>query len=342
LGFTLVQAFFALLARSEAMMADCAAMSVDAVTYLFNYCAERLKHRKMTGEEKALPRDVLHRRRKLHRLYLELFPPLLSVTTLLTVTVISLKKAISTLLEHPDDKKVGPDVMIMLVFSALNLVLDAVNVTCFSRADQAQGLPTTVFQHHHDPPEGSEISAELMGLLGQSKNQKEGISSHYDAADSESHAVEMTDDEASQDSEGHLNLNMCSAWTVRYFFPSHLSAEKVFVAHIFFSSSPKYQHICGDTLRSIAVLVASGVAQLFPETQSAAGADSYGAILVSLIIIVSLIPLMQGLFTTAVEIRDHLALGGRDSLTSEQDKRCENNTRSVESGRNSIAARGQN
>jgi Co/Zn/Cd efflux system component len=313
LGFTLLQTFFALLARSEAMMADCAAMSVDAVTYLFNYCAETLKHQKLTEKEKALPHDVLHRRRKLYRLYLELFPPLLSVTTLLTVTVVSLKKAISTLLEAPDDEEEGPDVTIMLVFSAMNLVLDAVNVTCFARADQAQGLPTTVFQHH-PIPEGSAISAELTLLLGQPKNQKEGTFSHYDATDSESHTVDSTDDEASQDSEGHLNLNMCSAWTVRYFFLNCICQPKTFVvAYILFSSSTKYQHICADTLRSITVLVASGIAQLFPDALSAAGADSYGAILVSLIIIVSLIPLMQGLFTTAVEIRDHLVLGRQDS-----------------------------
>jgi Co/Zn/Cd efflux system component len=315
LGFTLVQIFFALLARSQAMMADCAAMSVDAVTYLFNYCAERLKHRKLTEKEMALPRDVLYRRRKLHLLYLELFPPLLSVTTLLTVTVVSLKQAISTLLEGPDDKTEVPDVTIMLVFSASNLVLDAVNVTCFARADQAQGLPTTMFEYHPNPAEGCETSTELAGLLDQSKNQKEGSSSHYDAMDAEAHTVKTTDDEASsQDSRGHLNLNMCSAWTVRHFFPEPFVNQNVCCrAYILFSSFTKYQHICADTLRSIAVLVAAGIAQLFPDILSAAGADSYGAILVSLIIIISLIPLLQGLFATAVEIREHLALGGQDS-----------------------------
>lgn len=230
-------------------MADCAAMSVDAVTYLFNYCAERLKHRKLTEKEKTLPHDVLHRRLKLHRLYLELFPPLLSVTTLLTVTVVSLKQAISTLLEGPDVAGKGPDVMIMLVFSAMNLVLDAVNVTCFARADQAQGLPTTVFQHHPSPTEGSEISAELKGLLGQPKNQKEGTSSHYDATDSESHTVETTDDESSQDSEKHLNLNMCSAWTVRYFFSEPFVSRRTLLSLTFsFLSSTKYSSISARTL----------------------------------------------------------------------------------------------
>jgi hypothetical protein len=247
LGFTLLQTFFTLLARSEAMMADCAAMSVDAVTYLFNYCAERLKHRKLTEKEKALSHDVLHRRLKLHRLYLELFPPLLSVTTLLTVTVVSLKKAMSTLRKGPDDEEEGPDVMIMLVFSAMNLVLDAVNVTCFARADQAQGLPTTVFQHHPNPAEGSEISAELTRLLGQPK-EKEGTSSQYDATDSESHTVESADDESSQDSEGHLNLNMCSAWTVRYFFSKPFGNRKRLLSLTFYFLRPQNISISARTL----------------------------------------------------------------------------------------------
>mmetsp|Transcript_18139 Transcript_18139/g.20670 ORF Transcript_18139/g.20670 Transcript_18139/m.20670 type:complete len:120 (+) Transcript_18139:136-495(+) len=44
LFFVLFQAFFAVLARSQAMLADCMAMSVDAFTYLFNLVAERLKY----------------------------------------------------------------------------------------------------------------------------------------------------------------------------------------------------------------------------------------------------------------------------------------------------------
>ena len=54
-------------------------------------------------------------------------------------------------------------------------------------------------------------------------------------------------------------------------------------------------HIAADTLRSVAVLVAAGVAYLCPSVLTPADADSYGAILVSVIILVSLIPLFQGI-----------------------------------------------
>jgi Co/Zn/Cd efflux system component len=64
------------------------------------------------------------------------------------------------------------------------------------------------------------------------------------------------------------------------------------------------QHICADTLRSIAVLVAAGIATLFPAYLTPIDADSAGSIVVSLIIFASLLPLIQGLWTTAHEIRD--------------------------------------
>jgi hypothetical protein len=54
----------------------------------------------------------------------------------------------------------------------------------------------------------------------------------------------------------------------------------------------------------VAVLLAAGFSTLYPELLSPANADSYGAIVISLIIIVSLGPLLQGLYATALEIRD--------------------------------------
>jgi len=70
-----------------------------------------------------------------------------------------------------------------------------------------------------------------------------------------------------------LNLNMCSAWT----------------------------HVCADTLRSTAVLIAAAFASLAPDV-SPDSADATAAVVVSVIIIISLGPLVQGLYLTAVEI----------------------------------------
>jgi divalent metal cation (Fe/Co/Zn/Cd) transporter len=205
-----VQFVFALAARSEAMLADCAAMSVDAVTYLFNYCAERLKHREDNEEEKLLPPDVLHRRRKLQKLYLELFPPLLSVATLAVVTVMALKHAIEIILEDDRDIKNPPDVIIMLVFSALNLLLDMLNVACFARVeDKVVGLD--MFHHH----EQHKTSTEMTGLLDKNANENDAAAS-YSATDAELITLGNEDDISTASHE--LNLNMCSAWTVRSHF----------------------------------------------------------------------------------------------------------------------------
>lgn len=233
------------------MMADCAAMGVDVVTYLFNYLAEGLKHGHSGMSSKQL---------RLHRLYLELIPPFISVAILVAVTVQALRQAIETLLEPPS-KESEPDLSIMVLFSGLNLLLDVVNVGCFARVDQAIGIPGG-YGHVHNAELGPEPT-EATRLV-------------YDDTDRED------SDSLASSAVGIANLNMCSAWT----------------------------HVCADTMRSIAVLTAAGFASLFPLLLSPAKADSWGAILVSVIILVSLGPQMQGLYLTALKIQ--AIWGGHD------------------------------
>jgi Co/Zn/Cd efflux system component len=64
-----------------------------------------------------------------------------------------------------------------------------------------------------------------------------------------------------------------------------------------------WTHVCADTLRSVAVLIAAGFAYIFPQLLTPADADSWGAIVVSIIILISLGPLLQGLYLTACKIR---------------------------------------
>jgi Co/Zn/Cd efflux system component len=64
-----------------------------------------------------------------------------------------------------------------------------------------------------------------------------------------------------------------------------------------------WTHIAADTLRSIAVLVAASISALFPYVLSPIDADSLGAVLVSIVILVSLGPLIQGIYNTALGIR---------------------------------------
>lgn len=208
LGFTLVQTGFAISAKSAAMLVDSEAMFVDALTYLFNLLAERLKHRPYSEKEKRMPADLRHHRRRLSRLYLELIPPFISVSTLLVVTIFALRDSVRVLLgTEPTDPADSPDINIMLLFSALNLGLDVVNVMCFARVEQAVGLKAAgeiAEAHHHPRMEHHDIPSETTPLKATSQAHRRAAET-----DSETHFS----DDASSDSEG-LNLNMCSAWTV--------------------------------------------------------------------------------------------------------------------------------
>jgi Co/Zn/Cd efflux system component len=244
-----VQFFFATLARSDAMMTDCSAMMVDVVTYLFNYLAEQYKHTAALSTTKEAY--------QLHCLYLELIPPLISVITLMAVTMIALRLSLKTLFFEPSDEEdetEEPDVFIMLCFSAMNLLLDVLNVSCFARVD---------FHNHHET---------ATGAVGINDNPLE--MHHHEATpllnSSDSNKSKEKDD---HDDENDYNWNMCSAWT----------------------------HICADTLRSVAVLIAAGLSE-YGRHITAAQADSGATLIVSVIILLSLLPLIQGLYQTAHQI----------------------------------------
>ena len=163
MGFALVQLVVALIAESEAMLGDCAAMGVDCLTYGFNLYAERKKSELEDDDGPAGDRDVGegielsnipagettseasdvatrdYGRRKLERqierkrrnLYLELTPPLLSVSILMIVIGLVLHESIQTLVldaHRPEKEQSIPNLRIMMTFSVLNLFLDLMNV----------------------------------------------------------------------------------------------------------------------------------------------------------------------------------------------------------------------
>ena len=134
--FMTAQAFFALMANSQSMMADSMAMSIDAFTYLFNLMAERLKHRTPTsfGSQEPLSMEESRQRKKLMRLYLEFVPPLISVTALIVISIQVLLEALKNLMksDEPTDES-PPDLKLMFIFSCLNLLLDVMNVSCFAK-----------------------------------------------------------------------------------------------------------------------------------------------------------------------------------------------------------------
>jgi Co/Zn/Cd efflux system component len=179
MSFALMQLVFAFVAGSQAMMGDSAAMIVDAVTYLFNWIAERRKRRfddeneevlcpttTLTDDETALEstasdlagelgtasdaivdrqraqRYILDRTKRKMVLHLEVIPPIISVTTLAAVTVVVTNKAVRVLildLHRNTDQQRRPNVALMLAFSIVNLFLDGMNVFCFARAKHLMG-----------------------------------------------------------------------------------------------------------------------------------------------------------------------------------------------------------
>lgn len=176
LCFTIAQAIAAYFARSEAMMGDSIAMGVDAFTYGFNLIAERMKNRadvmvhsrmelemqaqrknrhqesttenedgSLSVQENADTEKKIQRAKRKLTLILELVPPLISVITLISVTAYILHEAVTLLVldsQRDTNLQDEPDVIIMFVFSFLNLVVDGINICFFSKADHAFGYDT--------------------------------------------------------------------------------------------------------------------------------------------------------------------------------------------------------
>lgn len=143
-----IQGFFAIVARSQSMLSDSLAMSVDAFTYLFNLIAERLKKNPNSClNYHLLNPEERRKRRRLIRLYLEFFPPLISVIALTVVSYRGLRQSIDSLIRLTESPILGatyvssgaededPNIRLMLFFSGLNLLLDMLNVTCFAKTE---------------------------------------------------------------------------------------------------------------------------------------------------------------------------------------------------------------
>jgi Co/Zn/Cd efflux system component len=270
--FTLCQTVAAFIAGSEAMMGDSAAMFVDALTYLFNLVAERKKNRfdvhdeqqqqqchgvvldQDQDPERAGGRRIRQRDKRKMTLYLELGPPLVSVTSLIIVTAFVLRKAIRVLILdiHRDVSKQGdPNVNLMLIFSSANLGLDFVNVFCFARAKHLMGYDTHIEetntnyknvdttdsgildrngihggasssssqdeQHDHDH-NGHGRSSSNNGTHENGDNATCTIQEHSNGVTPHLPDEKQTYDDEQEEKDG-ANLNMCSAYTVSLVLP---------------------------------------------------------------------------------------------------------------------------
>lgn len=295
--FALGQMFVAVfIAKSQAMVGDSSAMVIDSLTYLFNSYAERIKNKSLkesddvtlSNAEKELKR--LERTRQ--RLWLEILPPLCSVMTLIVLTIYIIVDAYNTL-SMPDydvgedDGSGGndePDIVVMFIFSALNLGLDIMNVTCFARAKHAFGFAVIDKDRHryvlaYDGSLHNEMADSMMRQQSEVDlhrlESEDGLENYFSIAGENtecahgSHAL----DEGGERSED-INLNMCSAYT----------------------------HVFADTLRSSAVLIAAGLSYIFKLGEPAI-VDAIAALAVSLIILLSLGPLLNGILHASDQLK---------------------------------------
>lgn len=301
--FAIGQMFVAVfIARSQAMIGDSAAMVVDSLTYLFNSYAEKIKNLSMQeNDDESLSeaeKEIRRLGRTRQRLWLEILPPLCSVMTLIVLTIYIMKDALDTLADAPT-YKVGeddgtsteeneePDIGVMFFFSALNLGLDILNVTCFARAKHAFGFAVIDKDRHrymlaYDGSLHNEYAdnmakvrseVDLSGLDDDELGCRENYCSMSEGNSTPSPLQMSEEVERPQE----VNLNMCSAYT----------------------------HVFADTLRSTAVLLAAGIAYNY-DIGAPAVVDAFAALAVSLIILFSLGPLLRGILHAWGQIR-HLS-----------------------------------
>jgi len=359
LSFLLIEAVFALIGHSKSMMVDAMAMSVDAFTYLFNLMAERLKHRHLNKHEQQYENkhqyteeeDMMMRQRmldrKIQKHYLELVPPLISVVALISVSIWAILDSLDTIIHHSPhelqqnnlkptyDAGQDPNVSIMFVFSAANLLLDIVNMAYFARlkhfanslnnllgftsnpTDDNDDNKSSKLLYKHPPstppplfdekqettsllnrqiPQQNysivdnnnnvcEIKSMQIQRLSTNNENNDHKTNEYNNSIPAGHTEEECLSDKTEDSGLVLNLNMCSAYT----------------------------HVMADTMRSITVLVVAGLAYCFQSIDNDL-ADASGAVIVSIITLISLGPLLIGIFSTWSELRVHTAM--KRQLTS--------------------------
>lgn len=235
--FALGQMFVAVfIAKSQAMVGDSSAMVIDSLTYLFNSYAEKIKNRSMKESDddtlSESEKDIRRLERTRQRLRLEILPPLCSVLTLIVLTIYIIADAFNTLAapyyEVGEDDGSGendePDIGVMFFFSALNLGLDIMNVTCFARAKHAFGFAVIDKDRHRY------VLAYDGSLHNEMADSMKRQQSEVDLArlDSDQDLHSTSEESAGAAYESHtmgeggersddINLNMCSAYTVSRF-----------------------------------------------------------------------------------------------------------------------------
>jgi Co/Zn/Cd efflux system component len=196
----------------------------------------------------------------------------------------------------------------------------------------------TGFEHEHTGVEHDEEEACMNGdhseeQLSEADLQKRSpVEDFHDEADLASQDTEPVsnvankhvagtkitsgDDDDENDQE-EANLNMCSAYTVRVIDWKRRSIIGLGFSQNLFSLLE--QHVFADTLRSIAVIVAATIAEL-ADSVTSEEADATAAVVVSILILLSVIPLFSGLLSTFGELHGIYAEERDEEIASKREQ----------------------
>ena len=312
-----------LIAKSQAMVGDSSAMVIDSLTYLFNSYAEKIKNKSLResvdDDLSAAEKELKRLERTRQRLWLEILPPLCSVMTLIILTIYIIIDAFNTLTGPDYEEGVSdgsesneePNIGVMFFFSALNLGLDIMNVTCFARAKHAFGFAVIDKDRHryvlaYDGSLHNEMADSMkreqseVDLQSVDNSPENYCSISEDKKSDAVHILPSVDEEEKSDD---INLNMCSAYTVSeaMHYASYLKNALPNICLTFCCSIP-YQHVFADTLRSTAVLIAAGLSYCL-KVGDPPFVDAIAALAVSIIILLSLGPLLNGIIHAAEQLK---------------------------------------
>jgi len=321
LVFTILQSIAATIAKSESMKGDSFAMAVDAFTYGFNLFAEWMKNKNRSLTQVGLispgieKQNAIRSRQKMN-LLLELIPPLISVITLVFVIIFILKKSIGTLIldsNRAKEEQGKPNVIVMFSFSVGNLLLDFLNVFCFAKADHALGYNTHIQLEEDEETEErkcKKIKSKMCAAhdddpFNQAKVHFDKNMSEIEISTTASQTYDSGDDEMLSDIEMKPILSPMHTIVAQGSEAKHYNqtetnlhvSQEVEEANLNMCSA--YTHVFADTIRSIAVLIASILAE-FVESVTPEEADAVAAVIVSGIILLALLPLLAGIKRTWV------------------------------------------
>jgi Co/Zn/Cd efflux system component len=314
--FAIVQMIAAWIAGSEAMIGDSFAMLVDAATYLLNWYAERQKGYyartlRLTVDDHHDGHDDISRaagpeiipvpshptaalKFRKYTYQLELVTPLVTASTLVVVIVLVLRESIHVLIldaKRDESEQKDPNINLMLIFSVINLMLDILNVFCFAQASHGLGYKTNVVNDEN-----------VSGDMGHATSRESNDNTIYRDRDMDGCQVDEIVDNHAEEEE--CDDNFANSMLVPNMEDRNSSVGHAHPQHYHgkeddsnLNMCSAYTHVLADTLRSLAVILAASLAEFLPVV-SAEVADAAAAVVVSIVILLSLMPLVRGMVQT--------------------------------------------